>query len=160
AFGAYHCPGDMRSRRKPGDKWAYDSYSKADGMNGGMNQGQWYVDPIVKLGSVPQASLALVMVEEADSRSYNVGTWNFDVKFNVSSDPVAIFHGDISTVSMADGHAELHHWREPATIKAGGAAAQGLSSVGVWTYGGPNDKDWAWVKARYKYNNWPGPPTP
>jgi hypothetical protein len=30
AFGAYHCPGDMRHKlRKPGAHWAYDSYSKA-----------------------------------------------------------------------------------------------------------------------------------
>jgi len=34
AFGAYHCPGDLRSKRRPGAGWAYDSYSKANGMNG------------------------------------------------------------------------------------------------------------------------------
>ena len=26
---AYHCPGDMRTKLKPGSGWAYDSYSKA-----------------------------------------------------------------------------------------------------------------------------------
>jgi prepilin-type N-terminal cleavage/methylation domain-containing protein/prepilin-type processing-associated H-X9-DG protein len=164
AFGTYHCPGDIRNRRSPGttppNTWAYDSYSKVDTMNGGMNGGQWYVEPISKLNLTPEPAMALVFVEEADSRGYNVATWNFDVKFNVSSDPVAIFHGNVSSLGMADGHVELHKWLEPATIKAGGAAAQGLSAVNVWTYGGPNDRDWAWVKARYKYKNWPGPPTP
>ena len=33
--GSYHCPGDLRTKRlKPGKGWAYDSYSKANGMNG------------------------------------------------------------------------------------------------------------------------------
>jgi len=37
AVDAYHCPGDLRTKNlKPGLGWAYDSYSKADGMNGGM----------------------------------------------------------------------------------------------------------------------------
>jgi len=157
AFGAYHCPGDMRSRRPPGNTWAYDSYSKADGMNGAMGGGQWYFDPLVKLNSVREPATSLVFVEEADSRNYNLGTWYFDVKFNVSSDPVACFHGYVSSFGMADGHAELHKWLEPATIKAGSAAALGQNAVNVWTYAGPNDRDWAWVKARYKYKNWPNP---
>ena len=46
---------------------------------------------------------------------------------------------------------------ENPTIKAGSAAAEGQNSVNVWTYAGPNDRDWAWVKARYKYKNWPSP---
>jgi prepilin-type N-terminal cleavage/methylation domain-containing protein len=156
--GVYHCPGDMRTRRPTGSTWAYDSYSKTDGMNGGMGGGQWYFDPLVKLTSVPEPTMSLGFVEEADSRNFNEGTWYFDVKFNVSSDPVACFHGYVSSFSMADGHAELHKWLEPATIKAGSAAALGQNSVNVWVYAGPNDRDWAWVKARYKYKNWPNSP--
>ena len=38
--GAYHCPGDIRTKRnKPGKGWAWDNYSKANGMNGGGWQG-------------------------------------------------------------------------------------------------------------------------
>ncbi len=38
--GIYHCPGDLRTKRlKPGRGYAYDSYSKANGMNGGGWQG-------------------------------------------------------------------------------------------------------------------------
>lgn len=34
-IGAYHCPGDLRTPNlQPGHGWAYDSYSKANGMNG------------------------------------------------------------------------------------------------------------------------------
>ena len=39
-YAAYHCPGDLRTKnKKPGKGWAYDSYSKANGMNGGGWQG-------------------------------------------------------------------------------------------------------------------------
>ena len=35
AVDAYHCPGDIRVKRKSGSPgWAFDSYSKANGMNG------------------------------------------------------------------------------------------------------------------------------
>ena len=34
AAGAYHCPGDLRSRNlRPGSGWAWDSYSKANRYN-------------------------------------------------------------------------------------------------------------------------------
>ena len=54
-LGAYHCPADKRfKRRKPGAHWAYDSYSKVDGMNGGFYEPRW----IEKLANVPQPSSA------------------------------------------------------------------------------------------------------
>ena len=41
AYAAFHCPGDVRVRLKTGRGWAYDSYSKSDGMGtGGMGRGQ------------------------------------------------------------------------------------------------------------------------
>src|SRR2546428_557430 len=37
---SYHCPGDLRTKRlMPGKGYAYDSYSKVNGMNGGGWQG-------------------------------------------------------------------------------------------------------------------------
>jgi prepilin-type N-terminal cleavage/methylation domain-containing protein/prepilin-type processing-associated H-X9-DG protein len=129
AFGAYHCPGDTRCRLQPGTTgWAWDSYSKADGMNCTPGTGAYYVDPVVKLGAVPDPSGALVMVEEADSRGYNQGTWFMDVRFNDVSDAVACFHGNVSSFSFADGHAEAHRWLDAITIKSGGEAALGQSS--------------------------------
>src|SRR5688572_5024190 len=36
-FRSYNCPADQRyKRRRPGERWAFDSYSKLDGMNGGF----------------------------------------------------------------------------------------------------------------------------
>ena len=153
AFGAYHCPGDRRALRPPGSTWAYDSYSKADGF-GGMGSGQWYMKPLVKLGEVPQPSMAIVFVEESDPRNFNLGTWYFDIMFRQGSDPVASFHGKVSTFGMADGHAEAHKWLEANTIKAAVAAESGQGSTG-WVPSGPNDRDFPWVIARYKYGEWP-----
>ncbi|PYI86355.1 MAG: hypothetical protein DME26_09205, partial [Verrucomicrobia bacterium] len=42
SVGSIHCPGDTRTRKPFGQGWAWDSYSKADPMNGGgWNSGTW-----------------------------------------------------------------------------------------------------------------------
>src|SRR5262245_31755693 len=72
AFGAYHCPGDLRYKlRKPGSHWAYDSYSKADGMGGftaGGALSMWNANTraISKIDTVPDPARAMVFVEEPD----------------------------------------------------------------------------------------------
>ena len=161
AFGAYHCPGDARSRQPTSTTWAWDSYWRANGMNGErIVKNEYYFEPLVKLTSVPGPAESIIFAEGADSRHYNVGTWWWDVmeEAPIRSDPVACFHGDVSSFSMADGHAEMHRWLSPNTIKAGTSAAKGITVRTPWEQAGPNDPDWAWVKARYKYKNWPGPP--
>ena len=161
AFGAYHCPGDARSRQPTSTTWAWDSYWKANGMNGDqLDRSQYYFKVLVKLNSVPGPAESITFAEGADERHYNVGTWYVNVipGNHVQADPVACFHGNISSFSMADGHAEMHKWLSGATIKAGTAAAQGQGGYTPWVPPGPDDPDWVWVKARYKYRNWPGPP--
>lgn len=160
AFGAYHCPGDLRSRQPTSTTWAWDSYWRANGMNGERIPGDpFYFEPLVKLTSVPGPAESIIFAEGADSRHYNVGTWWWDVmeEAPIRSDPVACFHGNISSFSMADGHAEMHRWLTPNVIKSGTAAATGQGFT-PWVKDVTNDPDWAWVKARYKYKNWPGPP--
>lgn len=154
AVGAYHCPGDTRTRRlRPGRGYAYDSYSKANGMNGGgwdsANQ------PIyVKLSSVKSASEAMVFLEEADPRGNNKGTWVIDVKPNPGwVDPFAIFHGNISTISFADGHAEGHTWKDANVIKAAKNSSAGIESF-YWTGGNAKNVDFQWVYERYKHQKW------
>jgi len=160
ASGAYHCPGDARSRRPTSTTWAWDSYWKANGMNGERTPGdQYYFAVLVKLNGVPGPAESIIFAEGADSRHYNVGTWWWDVmeEAPIRSDPLACFHGYVSSFGMADGHAEMHRWLSPNTMKAGTAAAKGQGYT-PWDKAGPDDPDWAWVKARYKYANWPGPP--
>ncbi|MFM1945374.1 MAG: hypothetical protein RI897_4356 [Verrucomicrobiota bacterium] len=154
AIGAYHCPGDLRTKNlRPGNGWAYDSYSKANGMNGGS----WDLvtqPPYRKIGEVISPSEALVFLEEADPRSFNRGTWVINVAPNMGwVDPFAVFHGKTSTLSFADGHAESHTWLEATTIKAATDSAKGIQSF-YWAGGNASNRDFQWVHERYKHLKW------
>ena len=160
AFGAYHCPGDLRFKlRKPGAHWAYDSYSKADGMGGFSSGGSlaiWNQNtlPITKITSVPEPARAMLFVEEPDSRNYNLGTWVINADSHEWVDPVAAFHGSANTISFADGHVEAHKWLEASTLNAATAAERNVDTPFFWAKA-RNDRDFAWVEPRYKYQQWP-----
>jgi prepilin-type N-terminal cleavage/methylation domain-containing protein len=147
--GAYHCPGDLRFKRLAvGQGWAYVGYSRADGLNGIGWQGQV---PFKKQSQIRQASKTALFVEEADPRGYNQGTWVIEKTRWV--DPFAIFHGTISTLSFADGHAESHKWRNGGTIKAATDAANGQSSF-YWPGGDTKNVDFVWMWDNYRFDNW------
>ena len=63
------------------------------------------------------------------------------------------FHGKISSLSYADGHAEMHSWVEESTVKAATDSANGIDSF-YWAGGNANNRDFAWVYQRYKHRNW------
>ena len=154
AAGAYHCPGDLRSKKlKPGKGYAYDSYSKANGMNGGDwdKVGQ---PPYIKLSAIQGAAEAMTFLEEADPRGNNKGTWVINVKPNPGwVDPFAIFHGNISTIAFADGHTEGHIWRDPNVIKAARDSSAGIESF-FWSGGNAKNVDFQWIYQRYKHTLW------
>jgi prepilin-type N-terminal cleavage/methylation domain-containing protein len=157
--GSYHCIGDLRTKRlAPGRGWAYDSYSKANGMNGSGWQGSsasggpqpWYE----KMSTVETPSEAMVLLEEADPRGNNKGTWVIDVKPAPGwVDPFAIFHGNVSTISFADSHAESHTWRDAEVIKAAKASSEGRESF-YWKGGNAKNADFQWIYQRYKHKKW------
>ena len=137
----------------PGRGYAYDSYSKANGMNGGGWQAP-NQPPYVKLSSVKAAADAMSFLEEADPRGNNKGTWVIDVKPAPGwVDPFAIFHGNVSTIAFADGHAEGHTWRDPKVIKAAKDSSAGISSF-YWAGGNANNVDFQWIYQRYKHQKW------
>ena len=150
--GAYHCPGDLRTKRLlPGRGWAYDSYSKANGMNGGQWQ-EPQQTPYKKLTAVEGPTEAMVFLEEADPRGFNRGTWVIDVAPTPGwVDPFAIFHGKTSTIGFADGHAESHTWLESTTIKAATDSSNGKESF-YWQGGNNKNRDFQWVYQRYKHS--------
>lgn len=153
-YQSYHCPGDMRFRqRKPGAHWAYDSYSKTDGMNGDY----WNTpsDSIKKIEQVPEPEKSITFMEEPDSRNFNLGTWVIDAPGRTWVDPLAIFHNKGSTMGFTDGHVEHHKWLEASTIKVGGEAQRNIDTQFNWSKARPIDRDFNWVEARYKYINWP-----
>ena len=157
--GSYHCPGDLRTKRlMPGKGWAYDSYSKAGGMNGEGWQGSSPTSgpqpPHEKLGEIVSPSEAMMFLEEADPRGRNLGTWVIDVKPSPGwVDPFAIFHGSVSTISFTDGHAESHRWTDSGVIKAATASSQGKESF-FWAGGNAKNRDFQWIYERYKHRKW------
>ena len=146
---AYHCPGDLRTKNlRVGAGWAFVSYSKVHGMNGGIG---WGIVPFTKTSEIPDPSESMVFIEEADPRSYNLGTWVMSVWPNPGwIDPFAIFHGEDSSVSFIDGHAENHSWLENSTIKAATDSANGTPSFN-WAGGNAQNRDFRWVHQRYKH---------
>lgn len=149
---SHHCPGDLRSKRlRPGAGWAWDSYSKANGMNGGGWQGNAQ-PPYQKLSQVFQPSAAMVFIEEADPRGNNLGTWVIDVLPAPGwVDPFAVFHDTNSSLGFADGHAENHKWLEPTTIKAARDSSEGRASF-YWSGGLiRRNRDFIYVHNNYKH---------
>ncbi len=149
--GSIHCPGDMRTKNlKPGSGWAYDSYSKAEGMGGNG----WDVASFKKLTQINNPSKSFVFIEEADPRNYNLGTWVINVTTPGWVDGFAIFHGDITTFGFADTHVESHKWLEATTIKAGQLFANGKDSF-YWSGGNVRqNRDFRWVWNNYRYPSW------
>jgi hypothetical protein len=141
-----HCPGDMRYKNlKIGSGWAYASYSKLDGMNGGYSA-------FTKITQIPFPSVSGVFIEEADPRGFEMGTWAMDKSQWV--DGFAIFHGNITTLAFADGHGELHKWVDGATIQAAKGFSQGNYNF-FWTGGGTlKNPDFAWMWDKYRFVGW------
>lgn len=151
SMGSYHCPGDLRTKfRKRGAGWAYVSYSKQDGMNGGMWEAAGQI-PFIKISSIDAPSSATVFIEESDPRTENLGTWVMERATWV--DPFAIFHGNVSTFSFSDSHAESRTMRDPRTIKAAKDSAAGIASFN-WPGGGPKNPDFVWMWERYRFSGW------
>ena len=163
AMGAYHCPGDLRTKnRKPGAGWAYDSYSKSETMGGyfnptsGARENGWQDlrNQFTKQALILEPANSMTFIEESDPRTYNLGTWAINVPPNAGwVDPFAIFHGTVSTFAFADSHVELHRWLEPSTIKAATDSAQGKDSF-FWAGGNARNRDFQWVYERYKSTAW------
>jgi prepilin-type N-terminal cleavage/methylation domain-containing protein len=151
AYNTYQCASDTRTRYKEiGAGWAFGSYSKTEGMNGGGWTG---TTPYKSINAIARPSEATVFLEEADPRGYNLGTWVLYTDPPGWVDPFAIFHGNVSTFGFADSHVESHRWRDQATIKAARDSANGIQSF-YWAGGGAQNVDFVWVYNRYQHAQW------
>jgi prepilin-type N-terminal cleavage/methylation domain-containing protein/prepilin-type processing-associated H-X9-DG protein len=119
-----HCPGDMRTQIPT--IAAFTSYSGVGGMNGGKDYS------LTKRSQIRRTADAILWIEENDPRTVTVGgyapfgetrgSWEFRVAPPTPSftgvdwwDSPAIFHGDSSTFSFADGHSVNRRWVTAAT---------------------------------------------
>lgn len=141
AFGPYlrnanaiHCPGDMRYQRPVGQGFAYGSVSGVTGLNGQT----WANHPtatefITKRVQLMHPSERVLFVEENDPRDENWGTWVMGVNGTAANfwqgttfvDSPAVFHGNASSFSWADGHASGRRWMDAATMAYAGSMNPG-----------------------------------
>ncbi len=163
-IGSFHCPGDIRYKRKPGHGWAYDSYSKTQNVAGDPTtsfngMGAVYTNTT----QIDSPSLTFIFIEDTDNRGWNFGT--FEVQWVTSAGPgkfqwndvPAMYHGNIDTFSFADGHAESHKWQDGAIITAGIKAVSGDPSVykmGTIPGASSSGLDYEYMRSRLRFPNW------
>jgi hypothetical protein len=153
----FHCPGDLRWKtRTPGSGWAWDSYSRTDGV-GGIG-GAWGATPYKKMTEITSTSMTFLTLEDADNRGYNNGTWV--VRWNSGAtpgsftwvDPPAVYHVYANSFSFADGHVEMHKWSDSTIIAAGLKAASGQAA---FNFSGPTSgRDYQYIRDRYRHRTW------
>ena len=156
----YHCPGDIRIENpvmtNSPNGWAFDSYSRTQNLGGEPFDDYWGAGATyTKISAIPMPGSTFSMLEDADWRGYNVGTWvvNWNADGFEWQDPPAMSHIDVNSISFADGHAELHKWTDPAIIAAGQGAAHGSPELN-WC-GPTNGADYDYVFKGYQF---PGHP--
>jgi prepilin-type N-terminal cleavage/methylation domain-containing protein/prepilin-type processing-associated H-X9-DG protein len=133
----FHCPGDLRFKLHAEGTvgWAWDSYSKPDGLNG-EGFGRSMVNPISKYSAIKVPSKSYVFVEDGDPRGRCEGTWAMFPDPDTAAagspqsiDDVAIYHNNKSTLGFADGHAVMHKWLDGKTIQRGKQCAAGAPNL-------------------------------
>jgi len=148
----YHCPSDARFRSRPGQGWAFDSYSKVNGM-AGLESWEAIQRPFTRTTDLSHPSMSLLFLEESDPRGQCIGPWVLNVGVPGWVDPLAIWHDTGSNAVYADGHQDYHRWTDARTIQAARSGDRGLSSFN-WAGGNRSNPDFRWVWDRYRYQNW------
>ncbi|MBN1508927.1 MAG: prepilin-type N-terminal cleavage/methylation domain-containing protein [Sedimentisphaerales bacterium] len=111
----YRCPADRR-RESSSLPVAYRTFSVAGGANGES----WSAYRRCTIYSeIKRPATTYVLVEEMDTRGLNMGSWQMDPDpINPSwTDPLAMWHNKKSTLSYADGSAEMHTWESQSFIE-------------------------------------------
>ena len=135
----YRCPSDQRM--KDPRQTAYRSFSIANGANG-----ENWPDPprnhtvAKKASDIRQPSSKYIFLEDVDPRGSNVGSWQMFFGPPGFIDPVAMWHGDQTTMGFADGHAESVHWRNPGFIEWCEEAMYGDPLAFQFNYQNPVDE--------------------
>ena len=114
---AYNCPSDKVKSKYDGTE-KFVTYAIARALNGTPMTSDDYI--IKKFGEITSPGMRYVFVETAETRNYNMGgqfpmaTPEFDDRWGWWG-PMAVNHGDASTLGFTDGHAENRKWRDSYT---------------------------------------------
>ncbi len=148
---AYHCPADRRaSALQPGSGWAFDSYSKPEGIGTGLYPG---ITAFKRIGQVRDPAATSVLLEEADPRGSNLGTWVLAVSPPGWVDVLAAQHDDGAQFGFLDGHTELRRWADPTFLTAARASMSGTASF-FPAGASARNPDFVWVWNRFQHANW------
>jgi len=164
-----HCPGDIRYQRNaPGKGWAYDSYSKCNNLAGDSYNNYWgqganaTLAVFLKLSQVRASSQTFAFKEDVDSRGYNEGTWVLNWSMSAAfghtqsftwEDPDPMYHGNVSTASFCDGHAEPHKWVDSALVTYGKLIASG-STTGFTPPTTTYSPDYEYIYQAFRFPAW------
>lgn len=121
----YRCPA-ARNATEGVDATSFRTYSIAEGMNGGNVPTPIYSKihrPGSKYVFVEHISLDLDFTT-GSIRGWNLGGWEIIIPSSPFNgrwvDRVSVFHNGKSTLSFADGHAEIHRWVDDRTFEIKG----------------------------------------
>lgn len=147
----YHCPADHRmSALRPGLGWGFDSYAKSEGIGTGTWSG---IRSYRRMGEVRNPSATLVLIESADPRDFNRGTWVMNVSPPGWVDVVAAFHEGGSLSALADGHCEFRRWSDATLLKASRDSMSGTQAF--FPSGGTSgNPDFVWLYNRFQHLDW------
>jgi len=78
-----------------------------------------------KISQIQRSSEAFAFLEQADSRGFNEGTFEYDWDGGNQTyvDIIAMYHGNVNTEGFADGHAEHRKWTDGQIVNQGLVAA-------------------------------------
>ncbi|AQT67291.1 putative major pilin subunit [Anaerohalosphaera lusitana] len=124
----YHCPSDKRVKHGTEDEGGlayqmFRSYGIQGGLNGEELRPQLSGYAVKKHSAIKQPSSTYVFVEEnydGSGSNYNGGSWQI---WNPNqSEPSwwnapAVFHNEGSSLSYADGSAEVFKWKDKRTVE-------------------------------------------
>ena len=167
--GVVHCPGDVRYQNLfPGKGWAYDSYSKPNGLAGDAYNNYWGQGTsagtanYLKMSQITVPTSTFAFREDVDSRGWNYGTWVLNWQLTVPrfghpqsftwEDPIPMYHGNMSTSAFVDGHAEYHKWVDGTLVAYGKSVATG----GALTPPNPpkSGPDYEYVYEGFRFPGW------
>jgi len=112
----YRCPADRRKESSSGVQPAFRTFS----IPGGANGERWGTYDVFRLYTeLRNPAERYIFVEEMDTRGSNLGSWQMNPRKTGSTwvDPVAMWHNKKSTLGFADGHADMHEWRDTSFIE-------------------------------------------
>lgn len=144
--GAYHCPSDTRNtvRWNSGAALAYVTYSIPNYLNGDPvyeSQTVVWKPPAKRMGDLWRPADNFAFLEESDPRGLNIDSWVMYMTQERWIDTLTVWHGNEGTIGFADGHALLHRWEDPRTLR--------MSRDQVFSADATGNADYRFLKKRW-----------